>query len=153
MWATASLGSGQYVSGWEGAYRYVSSTAWEEICPSTLHQTGVTWTGIAAISDSLVFVASSSGLLQACNPNTGVAVAVPGSTTSYRLANHRGDLIVTGDVNVGGLIGTGNFIARYTDLLPPTNRDPRGGIQTAVLLATLAALTALAGTQILRRRA
>ena len=153
MWATASLGSGQYVAGWEGAYRYVSSTAWEEICPTALHQTGFIWTGIAAISDSLVFVAGADGRLQACNPNTGVATAVPGSTTSYRLANHRGDLLVTGSVNVGGLIGTGNFIARYTDLLPPTNRDPRGGIETAVLLATLAALTALAGTQLLRRRA
>jgi hypothetical protein len=153
MWATGSLGSGQYVAGWEGAYRYVSSTAWEEICPTALHQTGVTWTGIAAISDSLVFVASSSGLLQACNPNTGVAMAVPGSTTSYRLANHRGDLIVTGDVNVGGLIDTGNYVARYTytEPLPPTSRDSRGATDTAVLFITLAALTALAGVQIRRR--
>jgi hypothetical protein len=153
MWTTASLGSGQYVAGWEGAYRYVNSTTWEEICPTALHQTGVTWTGIAAISDSLVFVASSSGLLQACNPNTGVAMAVPESTTSYRLANHRGDLIVTGDVNVGGLIDTGNYVARYTytEPLPPTSRDSRGATDTAVLLFTLAALTALAGVQIRRR--
>jgi len=153
MWATASLGSGQYVAGWEGAYRYVNSTTWEEICPTALHQTGVTWTGIAAISDSLVFVARTSGNLQACNPNTGVAMAVPGSTTGYRLANHRGDLIVAGDVNVGGLIGTGNYIARYVaaDPLPPTSRDANRNTNAALFLITLAALTALAGVQIHRR--
>ena len=150
MWATASLGSGQYAAGWEGAYRYVNSTTWEEICPTTLHQTGVTWTGIAAISDSLVFVASSSGGLQACNPNTGVATAVPGSTSSYRLANHRGDLLVTGSLSVGGLISTGDYIARYVPELPTTNRDSRGGVDAAVLLAALAALTALAGVQMRR---
>ena len=153
MYPTDALDTALYVAGWEGAYRRTSGSTWEEICPSTLHIAGEQWMGLAVMSNSLVFVGSDSGLF-ACNPTTGGATQVLDSGQVLRLGIHNGELIVTSGSSIGGLGDAGNYVARYgpTGDLPPTNRDANQGTNTTLLLITLAALTALAGTQ-LRRHA
>ena len=151
MHQTANFEGALYVAGWQGAYRRTSGSTWEEICPSTLHIAGEQWTGLAVMSNSLVFVGSDSGLF-ACNPTTGGATQVLDAGPVYRLAMHNDDLIVTGALGVGSIGDVGNYVARYSSDLPPTNRDANQGVNTTLLLITLSALTALAGTQ-LRRRA
>ena len=153
MYQTANFEGALYVAGWEGAYRRTSGSTWEEICPSTLHIAGEQWMGLAVMSNSLVFVGSDSGLF-ACNPTTGGATQVLDSGQVLRLGIHNGELIVTSGSSIGGLGDAGNYVARYgpTGDLPPTNRDANQGANATLLLITLAALTALAGTQ-LRRHA
>ena len=68
----------------------------------------------------------------------------------YALAVHNGELIASGGTNVGSLGDTGSYVARYVAELPATNNDARRSTDTALLLITLAALTALAGVQIRR---
>jgi hypothetical protein len=151
MYPTVNFEDTLYVAGWEGAYRRTSGSTWEEICPSTLHIGGEQWTGLAVMSNSLVFVGSDSGLF-ACNPTTGGATQVLNSMAVVSLAVHNGELIVTAGTGIGGLGDAGNYVARYSADLPPTNRDANRNTNTTLLLITLSALTALAGTQ-LRRRA
>ena len=151
MYPTDALDTALYVAGWEGAYRRTSGSTWEEICPSTLHIAGEQWMGLAVMSNSLVFVGSDSGLF-ACNPTTGGATQVLDSGQVLRLGIHNGELIVTSGSSIGGLGDAGNYVARYSADLPPTNRDADRNTNTTLLLIALAALTALAGTQ-LRRRA
>jgi hypothetical protein len=116
-----------------------------------LHIGGEQWTGLAVMSNSLVFVGSDSGLF-ACNPTTGGATQVLDSGQVLRLGIHNGELIVTSGSSIGGLFEAGYFVARYVAELPATNSDARRNTNTTLLLITLSALTALAGTQ-LRRRA
>ena len=51
---------------------------------------------------------------------------------------------------MGGLGDAGNFVARYSADLPPTNRDADRSTNITLLLIALAALTGLAGVQIRR---
>jgi len=150
MYPTVNFEDTLYVAGWEGAYRRTSGSTWEEICPSTLHIGGEQWTGLAVMSNSLVFVGSDSGLF-ACNPTTGGATQVLDSGQVFRLGTHNGELIVAAGTGIGGLGDVGNYVARYSPDLPPTNRDANRNTNTTLLLITLAALTALAGVQIRRR--
>ena len=151
MYPTVNFEDTLYVAGWEGAYRRTSGTTWEEICPSTLHVGGTQWMGLAVVSNSLVFVGGSAGLF-ACNPTTGGATQVFNPTSVVNLAVHNGELIVSAGMGIGGLGDAGYYVARYSSDLPPTNRDANRNTNTTLLLITLSALTALAGTQ-LRRRA
>jgi hypothetical protein len=102
------------------------------------------------MSDSLVFVGGDPGLF-ACNPTTGATTQVLDSGQVFRLGVHNGELIVTGGSVVGGLGDPSNFVVRYAADLPTTNRDANRNTNTTLLLIVLAALTALAGTQLLRR--
>jgi len=149
MYPTDALDTALYVAGWEGAYQRTTGTTWSEICASTLHVPGATWTGIAAASSTLVFVGGSLGLF-ACNPTTGGATQVLDAGPVYSLAMHNGDLIATGGIGVGGLGDAGNYVARYSADLPPTNRDADRSTNITLLLIALAALTGLAGVQIRR---
>jgi hypothetical protein len=149
MYPTVALDTALYVAGWEGAYQRTAGTTWSEMCASTLHISGATWTGIAAVNSTLVFVGSSFGLF-ACNPTTGGATQVLDAGPVYRLAMHNGELIVTGGLGVGSIGDAGNYVARYSADLPPTNRDANRNTSTTLLLIALAALTALAGTQLRR---
>jgi len=150
MYPTVNFEDTLYVAGWEGAYRRTSGNTWEEICSATLHIAGEQWTGLAVVSNSLVFVGSDSGLF-ACNPTTGSTTQVLDSGQVLRLGVHNGELIVTGGSLVGGLGEPSNFVVRYAADLPPTNRDANRNTNATLLLITLAALTALAGVQIRRR--
>ncbi len=150
MYTTTNFEGTLYAAGWQGAYRRTAGTSWEEICPSTLHTTGLNWTGLAVMSDSLVFVGSANGLY-ACNPTTGGATQVLSSTAVVSLAVHNGELIVAAGLSTGGLGDAGNYVARYSADLPPTNRDANRNTNTTLLLIALAALTGLAGVQIRRR--
>ena len=149
MYPTLNFEDTLYVAGWEGAYRRTSGNTWAEICRSTLYVAGSTWSGLAVVSNSLVFVANSSGLF-ACDPTTDVAVQVADAGPLYALAVHNGELIASGGTNVGSLGDTGSYVARYAVELPATNRDARRSTDTTLFLITLAALTALAGVQIRR---
>ncbi len=149
MYPTVNFEGTLYVAGWEGAYRRTSGTTWQEICPEALHIGGEQWTGLAVMSNSLVFVGSDSGLF-ACDPTTGVATQVLDSGQVLRLGVHNGELIVTGGSVVGGLGNPSNFVVRYAADLPPTNRDASRNTNTTLLLITLAALTGLAGVQLRR---
>ena len=149
MYPTDALDTALYVAGWEGAYQRTAGATWSEICASALHISGATWAGIAAVSSTLVFVGSSLGLF-ACNPTTGGATQVLDAGPVYRLAMHNGELIVTGGLGVGSIGDAGNYVARYSADLPPTNRDADRNTNTTLLLIALAALTGLAGVQIRR---
>jgi hypothetical protein len=151
MYPTVNFEDTLYVAGWQGAYRRTSGSSWEEICPTTLHIGGTQWMGLAVVSNSLVFVGGSAGLF-ACNPTTGGATQVFNPTSVVNLAVHNGELIVSAGMGIGGLGDAGYYVARYSADLPPTNRDANRNTNTTLLLIVLAALTALAGTQ-LRRRA
>ena len=150
MYPTVNFEDTLYVAGWEGVYRRTAGTTWQEICPETLHLGGEQWTGLAVMSDSLVFVGGDSGLF-ACNPTTGATTQVLDSGQVFRLGVHNGELIVTGGSVVGGLGNPSNFVVRYAADLPPTNRDANRNTNATLLLITLAALTGLAGVQIRRR--
>ena len=149
MYRTENFEGTLYTAGWEGAYRRTTASAWEEICPSTLHISGEIWSALAVMSSSLVFVGNGR-ILYACNPETGGATQVPAATNIANLGVYNGELIVAADTNTGGLGVAGNYIARYSSDLPPTNRDSERTINTTLLLITLAALTGLAGVQIRR---
>jgi hypothetical protein len=149
MYPTVNFEDTLYVAGWEGIYRRTSGNTWQEICPSSVDIAGEQWTGLAVMSNSLVFVGSDSGLF-ACNPTTGGATQVLDSGQVLRLAMHNGELIVTGGLGVGSIGDAGNYVARYSADLPPTNRDANRNTNTTLLLITLAALTGLAGVQIRR---
>jgi hypothetical protein len=150
MYPTVNFEDTLYVAGWEGIYRRTSGNTWQEICPSSVDIAGEQWTGLAVMSNSLVFVGSDSGLF-ACNPTTGGATQVLDSGQVLRLGIHNGELIVTSGSSIGGLFEAGYFVARYVAELPATNSDARRNTNTTLLLITLAALTALAGVQIRRR--
>jgi hypothetical protein len=150
MYPTVNFEDTLYVAGWEGVYRRTSGNTWAEICRSTLYLAGSTWSGLAVVSNSLVFVANSRGLF-ACDPTTDVAVQVAAAGPLYALAVHNGELIASGGTNVGSLGVTGSYVARYVAELPATNSDGRRSTDTTLLLIALAALTALAGVQIRRR--
>ena len=98
----------------------------------------------------LVFVGSSSLGVYACNPQTDGATQVIDSGSVNALAMYDGALIAAGGIDMAGL-PTADFIARYSEPLPATNNDSRRSTDAIVLLISLAALTALAGTQLLRR--
>ena len=149
MYPTVNFEGTLYVAGWEGAYRRTSGTTWQEICPEALHIGGEQWSGLAVMSNSLVFVGSDSGLF-ACDPTTGVATQVLDAGQVFRLGVHNGELIVTGGSVVGGLGDPSNFVVRYVADLPATNRDADRNTNTTLLLIALAALTGLAGVQIRR---
>ncbi len=150
MYPTVNFEDTLYIAGWEGVYRRTVGSTWQEICPTTLHVAGTQWMGLAVVSNSLVFVGGSAGLL-ACNPTTGGATQVLDAASVVNLAVHNGELIVTAGTSLGGLFEAGDYVARYSADLPPTNRDADRNTNTMLLLITLAALTGLAGVKNRRR--
>ena len=153
MYPIAALNDELYAAGWEGAYRRTGVDMWEEMCGSSLVITATHWKTAAPLSSSVVILASSGGI-SVCNPTTGAAVQLTSNPGVVASALYKGDLIVAGDTTVGALVGTGDAIARFAPPaapLPPTDRDTQRNTNTSLLLITLAALTALAGTRHLRR--
>ena len=152
MYPTAVLNGELYAAGWEGAYRRTGFDAWEAMCHSSLVISSTHWKTITPISSSQVILASTGGI-SVCNPTTGAAIQLSTNPGVVASAMYNGDLIVAGDTRVGNLVGTGDSIARGVDVtnLPATNGDTRHGTDSIILMITLAALTALAGTQLLRR--
>jgi hypothetical protein len=160
MYSTALLEGHLYAAGWEGAYRRTGTDAWVQICGEAMPLSGSHWTSIVPISPSLVILASatdtfpSTAGIYSCNPETGAAQQISTNAHVVTMAAYRGELIVGGTSNVGGLIGNSDAIARFATPvapLPPTDRDVNRNTNTTLLLITLTALTALAGTQLLRR--
>ena len=88
--------------------------------------------------------------LYACDTTAGgSATLVPNGGTVRALAAYGGGTIVGASTVTGG--GT-DYIAVLGDVvLPSTNNNSRQATDTIVLLITLTAFTALAGTQLLRR--
>ena len=150
MYPTANAGGDLFVAGWEGFYQRTTGATWVERCAAALHIGGTQWTSLAVSADDLVFVGSLSFGVYACNPQTDSATQAVGSGSVNALAMYDGALIAAGGINMAGL-PTADFIARYSEPLPSTNNDSRQTTDVIILLVTLTALTALAGTQLLRR--
>ena len=150
MYPTANAGGDLFVAGWEGFYQRTTGATWVERCAAALHIGGTQWTSLAVSADDLVFVGSLSFGVYACNPQTDSATQAVGSGSVNALAMYDGALIAAGGINMAGL-PTADFIARYSEPLPSTNNDSRQTTDAIILLVTLTAFTALAGTQLLRR--
>jgi len=155
MYPIALINNTPYVGGWEDVYRRNADQTWSPICASGMHVPGESWDAVAPLSNTLVLAGNANGLV-ACNPQSG------GSTNFYTgksisaIVRFHDDVIVAGGVTLGDLGSVADYIAivrgvDFTDL-PSTNSDARRGeTDSMILLITLAALTALAGTQLLRR--
>ena len=150
MYPTANAEGELFVAGWEGLYQRTAGTTWVERCAGALHIGGTQWTSLAVSSANLVFVGNQSLGVYACNPQTDGATQVEGSNSVNAIAMYDGALIAAGGIDMAGL-PTADFIARYGEPLPSTNGNSRQATDMVILLATLTALTALAGTQLLRR--
>ncbi|NBX32769.1 MAG: hypothetical protein EBR07_08560, partial [Planctomycetes bacterium] len=125
---------------------------WSPICASGLHAPGGSWTSVTPVSSTLVITGNPDGLF-ACNPQTGGSLNFFTGSFVTAIAKFHDDLIVAGGTDLGDLGSVADFIAivrgvDFTDL-PSTNSDARRGeTDSMILLITLAALTALAGTRI-----
>jgi hypothetical protein len=150
MYSTRNAEGELFVAGWEGVYQRTADTTWVERCASTLHIGGNQWTSIAVSSSELLFVGSGSHGAYACDPRTDGATQVFGSGSISALAMYDGALIAAGGIDIAGL-PTADFIARYSEPLPATDNDSRQATDLMILITSLAAFTALAGTQLLRR--
>ncbi|NBO52926.1 MAG: hypothetical protein EBU83_05785, partial [bacterium] len=154
MYPIGSYNTDYYVGAWEDVYRRGTDGTWSAICPEVLHTPGAVWSAVTPVSESLVLVGRTNRLV-ACNPVTGQATTFDEGRTITSMARFGDDLIVSGSANLGGLGSVGDYIAIIRGIpfgeLPSTNDDGRQSTDTVILLATLAALTALAGTQLLRR--
>lgn len=144
-----NTGTNLYVSGWEGAYLNTSGTSWRALCTTELGVGSATWGALAELSSGVLLVGGSNGLYACDTAEGGAATVVPNSGTVRALASYRGATIV-GSSTVVGDAGT-DFIAVLGEMLPFTNSDSRRTVDSLILLASLAAFTALAGTQLLRR--
>ena len=154
MYPIALFNSTPYVGGWEDVYRRNADQTWSPICASGLHAPGGSWTSVTPVSSTLVITGNPDGLF-ACNPQTGGSLNFFTGSFVTAIAKFHDDLIVAGGTDLGDLGSVADYIAivrgvNFTDL-PSTNSDARHETDSIILLITLAALTALAGTQLLRR--
>lgn len=148
FYGALNTGTELYASGWEGAYIRSGGNSWRALCASDLDIGGAVWASLATTSSGLLLVGGSNGLFACDTSDGGLATVVPSSGTVRALATYRGATIVGSSTIVGA--GT-DFIAVLGDVLPSTNGNSRQATDMVILLTTLTALTALAGTQLLRR--
>ena len=110
---------------------------------------GVAHGSLALSADGLLIVGGNDGLF-ACDPvEGGVATQIPDASDVRALTTYLGAVIVGGMGAIGDSIE--DHIGVLGSVLPATNNDSRRATNTIVLLITLTAFTALAGTQLLRR--
>jgi hypothetical protein len=148
FYGALNTGTQLFASGWEGAYLRTGGNSWRALCTTELGAGGTTWGSLATTSSGLLLV-GGNGLYACDTTDGGSATLVPNGGTVRALATYRGATIVGASTVVGG--GT-DYIAVLGDVvLPATNGNSRQATDMVILLATLTALTALAGTQLLRR--
>jgi hypothetical protein len=147
MYGALRSGSDLYVSGWEGAHLRTAGNTWRSLCSTQLGVASATYGSMAVTSSGLLLVGGNN--LYACDTAVGgQATQISNATGVRTMANYRGAILVGGT----GLLGTGgDYIAVLGTILPSTNNNSRQATDTIVLLITLTAFTALAGTQLLRR--
>jgi hypothetical protein len=141
FYGALNTGTELYASGWEGAYLRTGGNSWRALCTTELGTPTATWGSLATTSSGLLLV-GGNGLYACDTTDGGSATLVPNGGTVRALASYRGATVVGG--------GT-DYIAVLGDVLPATNGNSRQATDMVILLATLTALTALAGTQLLRR--
>ena len=142
-----NTGTQLFASGWEGAYLYLGANSWRQLCDTELGAGGTTWGALSLVSADVLLVGGNT--LYACDiSDGGSATEVPSAGTVRALASYRGATIVGGTSTVGT---AGDYIALLGEVLPYTNSDSRQTTDAIILLVTLTAFTALAGTQLLRR--
>ncbi len=147
MYGALRSGSDLYVSGWEGAHLRTAGNTWRSLCSTQLGVASATYGSMAVTSSGLLLVGGNN--LYACDTAVGgQATQISNATGVRTMANYRGAILVGGT----GLLGTGgDYIAVLGTILPSTNNGSRQATDAIVLLITLTAFTALAGTQLLRR--
>jgi hypothetical protein len=148
LYGALNTGTELFASGWEGAYLRTGGNSWRALCTTELGTASATWGSLATTSSGLLLVGGNG--LYACDTTAGgSATLVPNGGTVRALAAYGGGTIVGASTVTGG--GT-DYIAVLGDVvLPSTNNNSRQATDTIVLLITLTAFTALAGTQLLRR--
>jgi hypothetical protein len=147
FYGALNTGTELYVSGWEGAYLRTGGNSWRALCTTELGTATATWGSLAITSSGLLLV-GGNGLYACDTTDGGSATLVPNGGTVRALATYRGATIVgASTIRAGGT----DYIAVLGDVLPSTNGNSRQATDMVILLATLTALTALAGTQLLRR--
>lgn len=147
FYGALNTGTELYASGWQGAYLRTGGNSWRALCTTELGTATATWGSLATTSTGLLLV-GGDGLYACDTTDGGSATLVPNGGTVRALATYRGATIVGASTILAG--GT-DFIAVLGDVLPSTNGSSRQATDMVILLATLTALTALAGTQLLRR--
>jgi hypothetical protein len=149
FYGALNTGTQLFASGWQGAYLRTSGNSWRALCTFELGAGGTTWGSLATTGSGLLLVGGTTGLYACDTINGGHATAVPTAGAVRALAAYRGGIIVGASTVTGG--GT-DYIAVLGDVvLPSTNSNSRQATDAIVLLLTLTAFTALAGTQLLRR--
>ncbi len=147
MYGALRSGSDLYVSGWEGAYLRTAGNTWRSLCSTQLDIGGNVYGSMAVTSTGLLLVGGNS--LFACDTaEGGQATQIESATDVRAMANYRGAILVGGSALVGS---GGDYIGVLGTLLPSTTTADRQATQMLILLTTLTAFTALAGTQLLRR--
>jgi hypothetical protein len=147
FYGALNTGTQLFASGWEGAYLYLGANSWRSLCDTELGAGGTTWGALALASTDVLLVGGTT--LYACDiSDGGSATEVPSAGTVRALASYRGATIVGGSSTVGT---AGDYIALLGEVLPYTDTDGRQTTDAFILLVTLTAFTALAGTQLLRR--
>ena len=148
LYGALNTGTELFASGWEGAYLRTGGNSWRALCTTELGTASATWGSLATTSSGLLLV-GGNGLYACDTTDGGSATLVPNGGTVRALASYGGGTIVGASSVTGG--GT-DYIAVLGDVvLPSTNNNSRQATDTIVLLITLTAFTALAGTQLLRR--
>jgi hypothetical protein len=148
LYGALNTGTELFASGWEGAYLRTGGNSWRALCTTELGTASATWGSLATTSSGLLLV-GGNGLYACDTTDGGSATLVPNGGTVRALASYGGGTIVGASSVTGG--GT-DYIAVLGDVvLPSTNTNSRQATDTIVLLITLTAFTALAGTQLLRR--
>jgi len=148
FYGALNTGTQLFVSGWQSAYLRTGGNSWRALCATELGTASATWGSLATTSSGLLLVGGNG--LYACDTTAGgSATLVPNGGTVRALASYGGGTIVGSSTVTGG--GT-DYIAVLGDVvLPSTNNNSRQATDMIVLLITLTAFTALAGTQLLRR--
>jgi hypothetical protein len=147
FYGALNTGTELYASGWQGAYLRTGGNSWRALCTTELGTATATWGSLATTSSGLLLV-GGNGLYACDTTDGGSATLVPNGGTVRALASYRGATIVGASTILAG--GT-DYMAVLGDVLPSTNGNSRQATDMVILLATLTALTALAGTQLLRR--
>jgi hypothetical protein len=149
FYGALNTGTQLFASGWQGAYLRTGGNSWRALCTTELGAGGTVWGSLATTSSGLLLVGGTTGLYACDTTDGGAATAVPTAGAVRALASYGGGTIVGASTVTGG--GT-DYIAVLGDVvLPSTNNNSRQATDTIVLLITLTAFTALAGTQLLRR--
>ena len=149
MYGALTTSSDQlFVTGLENVHLFISGTTWRALCTGQLGTRDVIHGSLALAANGLLIVGGSDGLYACDTAEDGAATLIPGSSQPRALTSYKGAVIVGG---FDGLNGTEDRIALLGTLLPSTATDSRQPVDALVLLVSLAALTALAGTQLLKR--